>query len=80
MLKAVEGIYRDGTVQLAEQLPGIGEARVIVTFLPEKLAADAVNPWLAVSGSLPSAQVDEMLAAIEEGCEKVDPETWDVPC
>jgi len=34
MLKAVEGIYRDGKVELLETPPGVTEARVIVTFLP----------------------------------------------
>lgn len=35
MLKAVEGIYRNGRVELTEQPEQIAEARVIVTFLPE---------------------------------------------
>ena len=34
MLKSVEGIYRDGRVELLEMPEGIGEARVIVTFIP----------------------------------------------
>ncbi|MBM4048832.1 MAG: hypothetical protein FJ279_27335 [Planctomycetes bacterium] len=33
MLKCVEGIYRDGKVELAETPEGVKEARVIVTFL-----------------------------------------------
>ncbi|MGA9772539.1 MAG: hypothetical protein WBV94_26130 [Blastocatellia bacterium] len=35
MLKSVEGIYRDGKIELSELPDDIGEARVIVTFLPE---------------------------------------------
>jgi len=35
MLKSVEGIYRDGKVELLEMPDDVGEARVIVTFLPE---------------------------------------------
>ncbi len=35
MLKSVEGIYRDGKVELLEMPDDIGESRVIVTFLPE---------------------------------------------
>ena len=34
MLTAVEGIYRDGEVELLERPEGLREARVIVTFLP----------------------------------------------
>jgi len=35
MLKTVEGIYRDGKVELLETLNDVDEARVIVTFLSE---------------------------------------------
>jgi hypothetical protein len=34
MLKSVEGIYRDGKVELLEAPPDVRNARVIVTFLP----------------------------------------------
>jgi hypothetical protein len=34
MLQSVEGIYRDGKVELLETPVAIKEARVIVTFLP----------------------------------------------
>jgi hypothetical protein len=34
MLKSVEGIYRDGRIELLEMPEGIDEARVIITFLP----------------------------------------------
>ncbi len=33
--KTVEGIYRDGKVELLETLSDVSEARVIVTFLPD---------------------------------------------
>jgi hypothetical protein len=33
--KTVEGIYRDGKVELLENPENVGEARVIVTFLDE---------------------------------------------
>lgn len=39
MLKTVEGIYRDGAVELLEKPQDLREARVIVTFLPEQDAA-----------------------------------------
>ena len=34
MLLTVEGKYKNGKVDLLEAPPGVGEARVIVTFLP----------------------------------------------
>jgi hypothetical protein len=34
LLKTVEGIYKDGEVELLERPEGLQEARVIVTFLP----------------------------------------------
>ena len=35
MLKTVEGIYKDGEVELLERPEDLRQARVIVTFLPE---------------------------------------------
>jgi hypothetical protein len=35
MLTTVEGIFRDGHVELREAPPPVEQARVIVTFLPE---------------------------------------------
>jgi hypothetical protein len=40
MLTTVEGIYREGRVELAERPQGIEEAKVLVTFLPEDVATD----------------------------------------
>jgi hypothetical protein len=34
MIQTVEGIFRNGKVELLEEPQNIGEARVIVTFLP----------------------------------------------
>ena len=56
MLKSVEGIYRDGRIELLEPAPAATEARVIVTFLadpspgnsspegPVNLAARGIDP------------------------------------
>ena len=35
MSKTVEGIYRDGKVELLEPPPDVTEARVVITFLTE---------------------------------------------
>jgi hypothetical protein len=36
MLLTLEGIYKDGKVQLAEMPAGVKQARVLVTFLPSE--------------------------------------------
>lgn len=40
MLHSVEGVFRDGKVELLEQPPELKEARVIVTFLPARRVID----------------------------------------
>jgi hypothetical protein len=50
--KSVEGISRDGKVELFETLDELDETRVIVTFLPEgavDLAARAIDEPQAIS-------------------------------
>lgn len=48
MLKTVEGIYRDGKIELLETAPVTDSSRVIVTFLPVQrwvdLAARGIKP------------------------------------
>ena len=36
MLKSVEGVFRDGKVELSEPAPDVKESRVVVTFLPNR--------------------------------------------
>ena len=40
MLKSIEGIFRDGRIELLEPAPQEGEARVLVTFLPARGGID----------------------------------------
>jgi hypothetical protein len=40
-LMAVEGLYKNGKVELIETPPGVEEARVIVVFLPAEAAGKA---------------------------------------
>jgi hypothetical protein len=67
MLKAVEGTYHDGTIDLDEIPSGVEQARVVVTFLEatEKTASDtlrrnpdariaALNAWLSGLPRVPS--------------------------
>ena len=47
MLTTVEGVFRDGHVELREAPPPVEQARVIVTFLPEPPDSAAASPQSA---------------------------------
>jgi hypothetical protein len=66
MLKTVEGIYRDGKIELLETPNGVDGVRVIVTFLPGPVD-------LAARG------IDEAQAADLRGRLKTFAEDWDRP-
>lgn len=44
MLTTVEGVFRDGRIELREAPPGVEGTRVIVTFLPESSESGAASP------------------------------------
>ncbi len=44
MLTTVEGVFRDGRIELREAPPDVERARVIVTFLPESSESGAASP------------------------------------
>lgn len=47
MLTTVEGVFREGRVELRDAPPGVEGARVIVTFLPESSESEAASPHSA---------------------------------
>jgi hypothetical protein len=47
MLTTVEGVFRDGRIELREAPPVVEGARVIVTFLPESSESRAGSPHSA---------------------------------
>ena len=65
--KTVEGIYRDGKVELLETPADVDEARVIVTFLP----AGAVN--------LSERSIDEAQAISLRARLSAFAEDWELP-
>jgi hypothetical protein len=67
MLQAVEGVYREGKVELLEVPAGVQEARVIVTFLPASPAAGTQPP-------LTDAEVEELRWRLESW-----EEDWSAP-
>ncbi|MEW6369102.1 MAG: hypothetical protein AB1714_31125 [Acidobacteriota bacterium] len=68
MLKSVEGVYKDGAVQIFEKPSEIGESRVIVTFLPAGGRVD-----LAARG------IDEAHAADLRARLRAFADDWDRP-
>lgn len=68
MLKSIEGIFRDGKVELLEPPPQSGEARVLVTFLPAPGPVD-----------LRDRGIDERQAADQRGRLRAFAEDWDRP-
>jgi hypothetical protein len=44
MVTTVEGVFRDGRIELRDAPPGVERARVIVTFLPESPESEAASP------------------------------------
>ena len=73
MSRTVEGIYRDGKVELLEMPPDVEEARVVVTFL------DAGSVDLRERGieEAQAADLRSRLGAFSEDWERPDMEAYD---
>ena len=65
--KTIEGVFRNGKIELAETPLGVDEARVIVTFLPD----GAVN--------LSEREIDEVQAASLRARLSAFAEDWELP-
>lgn len=65
MLTTVEGVFRDGRIELREAPPDVEGARVLVTFLPESSESGAASPREAnrrMRALLQSWQADPLMA------------------
>ncbi len=78
MLTTVEGVFRDGRIELREEPPTVEQARVIVTFLPGPLESGPASPR-SVSGAnrrmlalLQSWQAEPLTASEERLLEDFD--------
>jgi len=74
MLKSVEGIFKNGKVELLEPAPQAGESRVLVTFLgnggPVNLAERGIDQKQA-------ADLRRRLGAIAEDWDRPDMDVYD---
>lgn len=73
MIQSVEGVFRNGQVELLEEPENIREARVIVTFLPDAIGP-AGGPWFT---SEEVADLRGKLAAWEEDWNAPGMEAYD---
>ena len=74
MLKSIEGIYRDGQIELSEAPDDIQEARVIVTFLTDAGAVDLRKRGIDESQA---ESLRGRLSAFAEDWERPEMEAYD---
>ena len=74
MLKSVEGIYRDGKVELLEMPIDVVEARVIVTFLPTRGPIDLRERGI---DEVQAADLRARLQSFAEDWERPEMEAYD---
>jgi hypothetical protein len=70
---------RDALLAQVDMLP-VMQQRQVLDFAAGLVKASSTAPddkdFLAIVGTLPPEDAEEMLKAIEEGCEKVDLDGW----
>ena len=74
MLKAVEGIFRDGKVELLEPGPDVAVARVVVTFLSKSEPVDLAQRGIDAAQA---ADLRHRLAAFAEDWDRPDMDVYD---
>jgi hypothetical protein len=75
MLHSVEGIYRNGKIELPEIPEGIDEVRVIVTFLPTSIGG--VDLQLRGINTEQAANLRARLQSFAEDWERPDMDAYD---
>jgi hypothetical protein len=82
MLRSIEGVYKDGKVELLEEPADVREARVIVTFLPSTSSAEPA-PEAGVDlrtrgiGEAEAADLRARLRAFAEDWEREDMQAYE---
>ena len=76
MLKSIEGVYREGKVELLEPVPDGAAGRVIVTFLPDGSVVDleqrGIDPQQA-------ADLRRRLAPFADDWDRPEMDVYDAP-
>lgn len=74
MVRSIEGIYRNGKIELLEAAPATGEVRVIVTFLPANGSVDLASRQI---GPQQAESLRARLKAFEEDWQRPDMDLYD---
>jgi hypothetical protein len=74
MGKSIEGVYRDGKVQLLEPAPPVSEARVVVTFLSTGSVVDLNERGI---GPEHATDLRARLKAFEEDWQRPEMDAYD---
>ncbi len=74
MLPTVEGVYRNGKVELLENPPAVAEARVIVTFLPAKNVVDLRGRGIDDAGA---AELRARFQAVADDWDRPEMDVYD---
>lgn len=74
MLKSVEGIYRDGKIELLEKPEDVDEAKVIVTFISKKGLVDLRKRGI---GKAQAGELRARLKAFTEDWERPEMDAYD---
>jgi len=76
MLKSIEGVYRDGRIELTEPVPGDAEHRVIVTFLSDAGPVDLTERGI---NQEQAADLRRRLGAFAEDWQQPEMDVYDAP-
>ncbi len=76
MLKSIEGVYRDGKIELVEPAPSNAEQRVIVTFLSGAEPVDLTERGI---DQQQAADLRRRLGAFAEDWQQPEMDVYDAP-
>lgn len=81
MLQSIKGVYKNGSIQLAEIPKDIEESQVIVTFLEptqqkKQIVGTSGSHLLRFAGKITTEDLQLMGEAIKEDCEQIDLNEW----
>lgn len=83
MLQSIQGVYKNGLIELAEIPEDIEESQVIVTFLEAKpkqpqdrIIGTSGQKLLRFAGTISLEDLQSMSEAIEKDCEQIELNEW----
>lgn len=71
----VSTAFREQLGELLDELPE-ESIRALLGVLRASGRSARLRRWSSAVGSLSDADAEQMRRAIEEGCERIDPDTW----